>query len=144
MKTALLILALMGLGDAYRVRYDSPSMDCRFSSLKRSSCVAKNVYPATPQWTVSNGNQIIESSSQDIVFFDMPSSQWVEVDMEVVRWDGALITLELAVIRDANYFYYLPLNSDTHVEGRTPPQWALDLPDYTTYYADRANRLKRN
>lgn len=136
-----LLAASVAAQEVYPGRQDAPSMNCGFGST-RGMCEGVNVYPATPKWTISSGGEILEDREAAVIYFDIPYKQWVEIYMDVVRSDGALVQLDMAVIHDNQNFYYLPLNNQTEFEGRIPPQWAYELPDYDRYYKDRAERLR--
>lgn len=137
---ASLALAILFLGgerpgkggeEAYSVRYDSPGMICSFGGAGKSRCRGDNIYPATPSWVVSQGDEIVVEKEADVVYFPFPWETWLEVTMEVVRWDGEIITLSLAIVHDRVLFYRIPLNAQTVVQPKYPeqdsPLW--DLPN---------------
>ena len=125
-----LLLFLVGGGDTYRVRYDSPGMVCRVASSERAYCEAKRVYPATPKWWIMQDGKQVQEKDSLIIYFDLPEKQWVEVHMDVIQWDGDMVELALAIVRCNGNFRYIALTEETLVEPREIPQWAKDLPSY--------------
>lgn len=127
----------------YESRQDTPWIDCKPAKM-RTACTVHNIYPSKPNWKVSVGQDIVAETTRDVVYFDHPYRTWAEVHMDVVRIDGELVVISLAVIRNGGAYYCLPLE-DTHgfnmPKCKVPPQWAYDLPDYDKYFAGRARSL---